>query len=65
MTEYISLVQFRTNATGNAMIGEDQPAGVTLGGNIIVIYTVLICGLGLATFGFIWETHTVRAHHYI
>lgn len=57
VSEYISLVQIRSSATTSALRKEkeERPTEATLQGNIVVIFALLLGGLGLATVGLICE----------
>lgn len=55
VTECISLLQSHDTATTAAFHSYEHPAGASIGGNIIVIFTVLVGGLGVALVGFMFE----------
>lgn len=55
VTEYISIVQFHYRASNSVLRKEGYPTGASLKGNIVVIFTVLMGGHGLAVTAFISE----------
>lgn len=55
VTEYISLVEFHAIAKGNTFANEEGPAGASLEGNIVVVFSLLMAGVIMAIVGFILE----------
>lgn len=55
ITEYVSLVQFQGSASGVSLMKENHPAGASVKGNIVVIFTLLLGCLAVATIGFVVE----------
>lgn len=55
IAEYVSTVQFHPNASSDAFVVQDGPAGASLEGNIVVIFSLLLSGLGCAIIGFTSE----------
>lgn len=65
ITEYASFVQFHRSMSGNTTINENHPAGASMSGNIIVIFSLLICGLLSAIFGFMLEAILTKILYFI
>lgn len=55
VTEYISITQFQERSSQKEFISDGHPAGASLEGNIIVIFSLLVGGFITAVFGFILE----------
>lgn len=55
VSEFISLVQLQNSVTSTRLLQEDHPAGASLKGHIVVIFAVLLFGLGLSSVGLVLE----------
>lgn len=55
VTKHVSLVQLHHKMPNNAFQGDDHPSGATMEGNVVVIFTTLLSGQGLAAIGFTLE----------
>lgn len=55
ITEYISIIKFRSSVNVENTMAETSPEGVSLNGNIVVIFCLLVGGLTASCTGFLLE----------